>query len=106
VPKQTGAQHVFGGAGGAGEAPRRSTPWVNLGGGGWPDRFFAGGRIHDAGTEIDHVELRFANGITLHDDIEEGIALFITDQTVALPAIVALINPSGKEIATHPLPGS
>jgi hypothetical protein len=38
-----GGWRVRGSAGGAGDPPRRSTPWVNLGGGGWPDRFFAGG---------------------------------------------------------------
>lgn len=104
-PDPDGGWRVFGGAGGAGEAPRRSTPSVNLGGGGWPDRFYAGGQIDDAGTEIDRVELRFANGITLDDDAEEGVALFITDQTVESPAIVALLNRSGNEIATHPFPG-
>lgn len=104
-PDPDGGWRVFGGAGGAGEMPRRSTPWVNLGAGGWPDWFYAGGWIDDAGAEIAFVELRFANGITLSDDTEQGIALFITDRSVALPATVALLNSSGEEIATHrPLP--
>jgi hypothetical protein len=88
------------------QGPRRSTPWVNLGGGGWPDQFFAGGWINDAGLDIDRVELRFANGVTLHDDSSEGVALFITDENVAMPGTVALIDRAGNQIATHrPFPG-
>jgi hypothetical protein len=34
-----GGWRVRGGAGGAGGEPQRSTPWVNLAGGGWPDQF-------------------------------------------------------------------
>lgn len=100
-PDPDGGWRVFGGAGGAGEPPRRSTPWVNLGGGGWPDRFFAGGRIDNAGLDIVRVELRFANGLTLQDDIEAGVALFITDETVELPATVALLDDASNEVAAH-----
>jgi Aldo/keto reductase family len=40
----------FGGAGGPGTLSGRATqPGVNLGGGGWPDRFYAGGKIYRAG---------------------------------------------------------
>jgi hypothetical protein len=43
-----------GGAGGGtnGSGPRRGNPWINVGGGGWPARFYAGGAIleDDAGV--------------------------------------------------------
>jgi len=105
-PDPGGGWRVFGGAGGAGEMPRRSTPWVNLGGGGWPDRFYAGGLVDHAGAEIAAIELRFANGITLSDDTEHGVALLITDQCVELPATAALLDEARTVVATHrPFPG-
>jgi hypothetical protein len=105
-PDPDGGWRVLGGTGGAGEMPRRATPWVNLGGGGWPDAFYAGGRIDRAGFAIARVELRFANEITLCDDTEQDVALFITDQTVTLPGTVALLDAGGREIATQrPFPG-
>jgi hypothetical protein len=97
----TGGWRVCGGAGGAGGGPRRSTPWVNLGGGGWPDQFYAGGSIDAADTRVAAIELRFANGLVLHDDADGQAALFITDEHVEMPATVALIDTAGGEIATH-----
>jgi hypothetical protein len=97
-----GGWRVRGGAGGAGDGPQRSTPWVNLGGGGWPDQFYGGGRIDNAGIDIARVELRFADGLTLEDDPTAGVALFITDQTVEMPATVALLDQAGNNVATHP----
>ena len=82
-PDPGGGWRVFGGAGGAGGTPRRSIPWISLGGGGWPDRFYAGGWIDHAGAQIAGVELWFANGITVRDDTEHDVTLFITDQRVA-----------------------
>jgi hypothetical protein len=101
-PEPDGGWRVRGGAGGAGKGPRRSTPWVNLGGGGWPTQFYAGGHIDNAGLDIARVELRFANGHALTDDSDAGVALFITDQTVEMPATVALLDQVGNELATHP----
>ena len=101
-PDPDGGWLVRGGAGGAGGEPQRSTPWVNLGGGGWPDQFYAGGRIDNAGINIDRVELRFANGLTLQDDTTADVALFITDQTVEMPATVALLDHAGNQLASHP----
>ena len=97
-----GGWRVIGGAGGGDYMPARSTPWVNLAGGGWPDRFYAGGRIHDAGIEIARVQLRFVDGFALEDDSDEAVALFITDETVRLPATVVLHDQAGNRIATHP----
>ena len=104
-PDPAGGWRVRGGAGGAGDGPQRATPWINLAGGGWPDQFYAGGTIGTAGVDIASVELRFANGLTLEDDSDTGVALFITDRAVDLPATVALIDPSGTEVATHAFPG-
>jgi hypothetical protein len=96
-----GGWRVRGGAGGAGSTPRRSTPWVNLGGGGWPDQFYAGGRIDTAGLDVARIELRFADGLTLEDDTDAGVALFITGETVEMPATVALLDQAGNDVATH-----
>jgi hypothetical protein len=46
--------------------------------------------------------LRFANGVILEDDSEKGVALFITDETVCIPATVVLHDQAGNEVATHP----
>jgi hypothetical protein len=97
---------VTGGAGGGdSDIPRRSEPWINLAGGGWPDQFYAGGRIHAAGVDVARVQLRFADGLALEDDAEQAIALFITDDTVRLPASVALLDRSDTVIASHDFPG-
>ncbi len=94
-----GGWRVRGGAGGAGDEPQRSTPWVNLAGGGWPDQFYAGGRIHDPGIDIARVELRFPSGLTLQDDTDAGVVLFITAQTVEMPATLAMLDRAGDDIA-------
>jgi hypothetical protein len=101
-PDPDGGWRVCGSAGGAGEPPQRGTPSVNLGGGGWPSQFFAGGWIERAGSELERIELRFDNGITLKDDCVEGCALFITDQSVQMPGTIAMLDSEGNEIATHP----
>lgn len=101
-----GRWHLIGGAGGAGEMPARSAPWVNLGGGGWPDRFYAGGRIDNAGVQLARVELLFRNGIKLEDDCEQGAALFITEQSIEMPATAVLYDRAGNQVATHPAFGA
>ena len=97
-----GDWRVSGGGGGAGGAPARSTPWVNLAGGGWPRRFYAGGRIDRADVDVARVALRFANGLTLEDDSDHGVALFICEEIAELPATVALYDAAGHEVASHP----
>jgi hypothetical protein len=105
-PQADGSWRATGGGGGGdSDMPPRSKPWVNLAGWGWPHQLCAGGRIHHAGVEIARVELRFADGHTLADDTDQGIALFITDQPVQMPAILALLDPAGNDITTdHPFP--
>ena len=80
---------------------RRSAPWVNLRGGGRPDRFYAGGWIDHAGAEIAAIELRFANGVTLSDDAEHDVALFITYERVQLPATAVVLDSAADAIAQH-----
>jgi hypothetical protein len=92
----------LGGAGGGDDAPRRSTPWVNLAGGDAGDHFYAGGRIDGAGIDIARVQLRFADDRTLEDDSEQGVALFITDEAVSMAATVVLLDHAGNEVAAHP----
>jgi hypothetical protein len=55
-----------------------------------------------AAAPVARVELRFANGLTLEDDATAGVALFITDQNVEMPATVALLDEAGNELASHP----
>jgi hypothetical protein len=101
-PAPTGGWRTFGGAGGARTVSGRATqPGVNLGGGGWPDRFYAGGEIYRAGADISQVELRFANGVTLRDDADADVALFITESAVQLPVTVALLDQAGNEIRSE-----
>ena len=80
---------------------RATQPGVNLGGGGWPDHFYAGGQIYRAGVDIAQVELRFANGVTLSDDADSDVALFITERPVQLPATAVLLGPSGNEVRSQ-----
>lgn len=97
-----GGWRIVGGAGGAGSFSGHATrPGVNLGGGGWPDHFYAGGQIYRAGVEIGQVELRVANGVTLIDDAEADVALFITERTVQLPATAVLLDPAGNEVRSQ-----
>jgi hypothetical protein len=83
---------VVGGAGGSGRGPRRSTPWVNLGGAAGQTSSSLVGRIDDVGRDIARIELRFAKGIAPHDDAGHGVELFITDETVAVPGTVVLLD--------------
>ncbi len=101
-PAPDGGWRTFGGAGGAGNLSGRATrPGVNLGGGGWPDHFYAGGKIYRAGADVALVELRFVNGITLSDDADAGVALFITERSVRLPAKAVLLDRAGNEIRSE-----
>lgn len=98
-PAPDGGWRTSGGAGGAGTLSGRATrPGVNLGGGGWPDHFYAGGEIYRVGADVARVELCFANGITLSDDADQDVALFITGSSVQLPAIAVLFDRADREI--------
>jgi hypothetical protein len=96
-----GGWHMVGSAGGGGNAPVRGRPWVNLAGGYGGDLFYAGGQIERAGTDIDRVEIRFADGRCLDDDAKQDVALFITDYPVVMPSTVVLLDGAGAEVAEH-----
>ncbi|MGO8947919.1 MAG: hypothetical protein ACLQUY_09695 [Ktedonobacterales bacterium] len=66
-----------GGSGGGEGGSRlvRDQPWVNLGGEGWPNDFYAGGRVIDNGTGVVRIRLIAANRTILEDSVEDGTVL-------------------------------
>lgn len=81
--------------------PSRSQAWANLAGGGWEDRFWAGGYVMDTGLDVVLVRLNSNNGLVLEDTVEDGLVLFVTDQKVRVPIEVELYNRSGELIGKH-----
>jgi hypothetical protein len=79
--------------------PHRGHPWVNLGGGGWPKQFYAGGQVLEHVGAV--VRLRAANGTVLEDTVEDGMVLFLTDAEVRLPVYAELVDPSGQIVSQH-----
>jgi hypothetical protein len=97
---------VTGGAGGSAEdppenAPTRGHPWANLGGGGWPRQFYAGGAIEEDNGAAARVRLRSANGVELEDTVEVGEVLFLTDEAIQTPLEVELYDGSGNLAGSH-----
>ena len=93
-----------GGGGGSGSDPRhplRDHPWANLAGGGWEDRFWAGGWVVDNGLEVTRVRLTGRNGRVLEDFVDNGLVLFVTDQKVRVPVQVELYNRSDELVGQH-----
>lgn len=93
---------IIGDAGGAGDAPVRSRPWVNLAGGHANDHFWAGGEIERAGADIARVQLRFADGHVVEDDPTNDVAMFIVNEPVTTPATIVLLDRDGATVAEHP----
>jgi len=101
---ETDAWRFHGGAGGGADGDHllaRADPWVNLGGGGWPTNFFAGGTVLDNGQGVTRVRLTAANGTVLEDSVEDDVVLFVTDQPVELPLQAELYNRSGQVVGRH-----
>jgi hypothetical protein len=97
-----GDWHFVGGAGGsANGSPQRDEPWVNLGGGGWPTQFYAGGHVLDDGKGVVRVRLYAANGVMLEDTVDDGLVLFLTDSMVKLPVEAQLMDASGALVSRH-----
>ena len=97
-----GAGQFAGGAGGGVDSgPHRGYPWVNLGGGGWPQQFYAGGQVLEQGAEVARVRLRAANGTVLEDMVEDGVVLFLTDDAVQMPVAAELLDGSGHVVSQH-----
>lgn len=97
-----GEWQVAGGAGGEVDgSPRRGHPWVNLGGGGWPRQFYAGGQVVENGGAIVRVRLRAANGTVLEDTVDDDVVLFLTDEQVHVPVYAELLDQSGQVVLQH-----
>jgi hypothetical protein len=97
-----GAWQFAGGAGGGADSgPHRGYPWVNLGGGGWLQQFYAGGQVLEEGAEVARVRLRAANGTVLEDTVEDGVVLFLTDDAVQMPVAAELLDGSGHVLSQH-----
>src|SRR5258708_5687286 len=84
VQNEQGVWEVRGGSGGGEGGSRlvREQPWVNLGGGGWPNDFYAGGHVIDNGSGVARVRLVAANGTILEDSVEDGTVLFLSEPPV------------------------
>jgi hypothetical protein len=104
VQDQQGGWRMGGGANvsDAKHAPGRDHPWANLAGGGWEDRFWAGGRVLDNGLDVVRVRLISKNGKVLEDLVQDGLVLFITDQKIQVPVQVELYDRAGNLVGTHP----
>lgn len=102
VQDDAGDWRFDGGAGGSADgAPVRADPSVNLGAGGWPASFYAGGAVVDNGVDVARVRLIAANGTIMEDTVDAGVVLFITDQLVERPIHVELYNQAGQMVAQH-----
>ena len=102
VQDDAGDWRVEGAAGGSADgAPIRATPWANVGGGGWPANFYAGGAVLHNGLDVARVRLIAANGTIMDDTVDAGMVLFVTDQRVELPLHAELYDRAGQVVARH-----
>ena len=102
IQADQGKWKFAGGAGGSGgQKAVREHPWVNLGGGGWPDHFYAGGHVIDNGLDIVRVRLVANNGTVLEDTVQDGIALFVTASRVELPLQAELYDREDRLVGSH-----
>ncbi|MGH2502256.1 MAG: hypothetical protein ACRDID_07045, partial [Ktedonobacterales bacterium] len=91
-----------GAGGGVGGEPQRSQPWVNMGGGGGPNSFYAAGRVLADGGTTALVRLHAANGVALEDSVgDDRIVLFLSDNDVQVPLEVELWDAAGRLVARH-----
>jgi hypothetical protein len=87
-------------AGGSGGPILRRRPWANLGGN-WGRRGFrAGGTVEDAGAGIALVRLTDVEGRAFEDTVENEIVLFSSDEPVAMPMRLELIDAEGHVVDT------
>jgi hypothetical protein len=90
--------------GGAGLGPSRPRPWVNFTarGGRTGSDFAAGGEIIGEGSErARKVLLRFADGTTVEDEVEDGIVLVYIDHPVVCPAQATLLDDEGRALSDY-----
>lgn len=87
-------------SGGSGHLPPRGFAWANLGGGWGPEGFNAGGAIEDAGRSVRLVRLTDALGSTFEDTVDDGVVLFLSDEPVAMPMRVELLDTADRVVAS------
>ena len=76
-------------------------PRINLGGGGWPFQFHAGGYVVNNGYDITHVHLLSRNGTICEDEVDNDIVLFFTDEQVEIPLLAELYDREGNLVSAH-----
>ena len=87
-------------SGGNGPSPRRGSPWANLGGHWGSSGFRAGGTVEDAAARIARVRLTDVEGRSFEDIVENGVVLFSSDHSVAMPMRLELIDREGGVVET------
>jgi hypothetical protein len=85
-------------SGGSGLVPRCGRPWADLGGHWGPDGFRAGGTVEDAVVGIARVRLTDAEGRLFEDVVENGVVLFSSEHSVAMPMRLELIDREGRVV--------
>ena len=55
--------------------------------------------LEDEGRIVARARLRAANGITLEDSVEDGLALFLTDDAVTPPIEAELLDVGGAVVS-------
>jgi hypothetical protein len=79
--------------------------WANLGGGGMPNHFYAGGTVANHGQNVTRVRLIAHNGTVLEDSVDDSMVLFLTDQPVDLPIEAELYDQTGQLLYRHKVLG-
>ena len=92
--------HGVAGGGGVGALPQRRVPWANLGGNWGHDGFRAGGTVEDAGKNVSRVRLTDAKGRPFEDTVDDGVVLFMSEEPVAMPMLVELLDANGDVVAS------
>lgn len=96
----TGGWSASGVAGGSGEGPELGFPWVNLGGYWGMEGLRAGGMVEDAGHGVRTVRLTDSGGRVFEDSVENGAALFLSDQPVESPMTIELFDSNDLLVAS------
>jgi hypothetical protein len=99
-PDEAGRWSGHGVSGGSGGPLLRGRPWANLGGSWGRDGFRAGGTVEDAGAGIARVRLTDVDGRAFEDTVENGVVLFSSDEPVAMPMGLDLIDSDGRVVDT------
>ena len=100
--RQDGSWTVHSLGGGAGPAPQRSRPWVNLSAGIGPQSFTAGGHVEGDGAEhAESVRLSFADGGEIEDTVDNGVVLFFEPRAIVAPVDVSVLDRDGGVLATY-----